>query len=97
MDNGFKKYVVIEYDGLSEDIYFYFFETDVEKWSEEFNQILEDYEGNHSNLIVVDFDKFKDAIKKNFGIVGFDSKFLQNLAEEEQPKFETIKKGDIDE
>jgi hypothetical protein len=57
-----KKYVVIDYDGMSGNISFNFFETDINEDDELFNEIEDNYSGNCSNTIVVEFEKFKEAI-----------------------------------
>jgi len=75
MDNGFKKYVVIEYDGLSDEIYLHFFETDIKEDDDEFYEIIDNFIGNNSNTIVVSYEKFLNTIIRD----------LQN------PKFEIIK------
>lgn len=63
MNNGFKKYAVIVYNGTYEEIDIDAFETDIEQGTKEFESLLEQYEDVNSTIIVVDFDKFHDAIK----------------------------------
>jgi hypothetical protein len=54
-----KKYVLIDYD--SGDISFGFFETDIEEDTKEFCDLIYEY-GWNSNIIVVEFEKFREAI-----------------------------------
>ncbi|MEK6880550.1 MAG: hypothetical protein AABY22_13115 [Nanoarchaeota archaeon] len=76
----FKKYIIMSYDGLAEDLEFYFIETDIEKWTDEFVEMLESFETNHSNNIILNYDEFLNSIKDiDFKNVNFQKITLEEV------------------
>lgn len=58
-----KRYAIINYDALYEDVTLDLIETNIERDTEEWEELIESYETNHGTLIVMDGDKFVDTIK----------------------------------
>lgn len=58
-----KRYAIICYEALYETLEIHLIETDIEKGTEDFEQLIEQFDSNHMNMMIVDADKFLDTIK----------------------------------
>lgn len=68
---------------LSDDLNIYLIQTDIEEQTEDFFQLLDLYDNNHSNLMCIPFEKFQDTIKMidlSGNEDGFDTVTKKDLA-----------------
>lgn len=55
--NDMKNYLAIIYEGISDELEFVVFKTNAEQGTEDFENIIEDMETNHSNIIIKQIDE----------------------------------------